>query len=83
MFLDPDDYLELNACKEYVKILDKNNKIDLIFFDAFVLNNNSKIERKLNFQEKYYTKKLFKETIKNKKSVLDNVEKSYKKRVIS
>ncbi|HGF9815039.1 TPA: glycosyltransferase family 2 protein [Campylobacter lari] len=58
MFLDPDDYLELNTCEECVKILNKNNKIDLIFFDAFVLNNN-KIERKLNFQEKYYTKKDF------------------------
>ncbi|MCV3424390.1 glycosyltransferase [Campylobacter sp. CNRCH_2013_0671h] len=59
MFLDPDDYLELNACEECVKILNKNNKIDLIFFDAFVLNNNSKIERKLNFQEKSYIKKDF------------------------
>ncbi|EAK1936862.1 glycosyltransferase family 2 protein [Campylobacter jejuni] len=59
VFLDPDDYLELNACEECVKILDKDNKVDLIFFDAFVLNNNSKIERKLNFQEKCYTKKDF------------------------
>ncbi|EAL1765228.1 glycosyltransferase family 2 protein [Campylobacter jejuni] len=59
MFLDPDDYLELNACEECVKIFNKDNKVDLIFFDAFVLNNNSKIERKLNFQEKYYTKKDF------------------------
>ncbi|MBT0794953.1 glycosyltransferase family 2 protein, partial [Campylobacter lari] len=59
MFLDPDDYLELNACEECTKILDKNNKIDLIFFDAFVLNNNNKIERKLNFQEKNYTKNDF------------------------
>ncbi|EAK0817867.1 glycosyltransferase family 2 protein [Campylobacter lari] len=59
MFLDPDDYLELNACEECVKILNKNNKIDLIFFDAFVLSNNSKIERKLNFQEKSYIKKDF------------------------
>ncbi|EAH7585454.1 glycosyltransferase [Campylobacter lari] len=59
IFLDPDDYLELNACEECAKILDKNDKIDLIFFDAFVLNNNNKIEKKLNFQEKYYTKKDF------------------------
>ncbi|MCR8683867.1 glycosyltransferase family 2 protein [Campylobacter sp. LMG 17559] len=59
IFLDPDDYLELNACEECIKILDKDNKVDLIFFDAFVLNNNSKIERKLNFQKKYYTKKDF------------------------
>ncbi|EDP2235942.1 glycosyltransferase family 2 protein, partial [Campylobacter jejuni] len=29
MFLDPDDYLELNACEECMKIL-KNNEIDLL-----------------------------------------------------
>ncbi|QOR00891.1 glycosyltransferase family 2 protein [Campylobacter sp. 2014D-0216] len=59
MFLDPDDYLELNACEECAKILNTNKKLDLVFFDVFVLNNSSKTERKLNFQEKYYTKKDF------------------------
>ncbi|EAI8521385.1 glycosyltransferase family 2 protein [Campylobacter jejuni] len=66
MFLDPDDYLELNACEECMKIL-KNNEIDLLFFNAFVLENNNKIERKLNFQEKCYVKKDFlKEILKTK-----------------
>lgn len=66
MFSDPDDYLELNACEECMKIL-KNNEIDLLFFDAFVLENNNKIERKLNFQEKCYVKKDFlKELLKTK-----------------
>ncbi|EAL6818277.1 glycosyltransferase family 2 protein [Campylobacter jejuni] len=66
MFLDPDDYLELNACEECMKIL-KNNEIDLLFFNAFVLENNNKIERKLNFQEKSYAKKDFlKELLKTK-----------------
>ncbi|EAJ7151750.1 glycosyltransferase family 2 protein [Campylobacter jejuni] len=66
MFLDPDDYLELNACEECMKIL-KNNEIDLLFFNAFVLENNNKIERKLNFQEKCYVKKDFlKEPLKTK-----------------
>ncbi|ECP8719760.1 glycosyltransferase family 2 protein, partial [Campylobacter jejuni] len=66
MFLDPDDYLELNACEECVRIL-KNNEIDLLFFNAFVLENNNKIERKLNFQEKCYAKKDFlKELLKTK-----------------
>ncbi|HEC1175631.1 TPA: glycosyltransferase family 2 protein [Campylobacter jejuni] len=66
MFLDPDDYLELNACEECMKIL-KNNEIDLLFFNAFVLENNNKIERKLNFQEKCYVKKDFlKELLKTK-----------------
>ncbi|MCW1361096.1 glycosyltransferase [Campylobacter jejuni] len=59
MFLDPDDYLELNACEECVKILNTIKNIDLIFFNAFVLKNNNKIERKLNFQEKCYIKKDF------------------------
>ncbi|MBF7048155.1 glycosyltransferase family 2 protein, partial [Campylobacter volucris] len=36
MFLDPDDYLELNACEECVKILNKNIDVDMIIFDAFV-----------------------------------------------
>ncbi|EAI4248810.1 glycosyltransferase family 2 protein [Campylobacter jejuni] len=66
MFLDLDDYLELNACEECMKIL-KNNEIDLLFFNAFVLENNNKIERKLNFQEKCYVKKDFlKELLKTK-----------------
>ncbi|EAL2296047.1 glycosyltransferase family 2 protein [Campylobacter jejuni] len=66
MFLDPDDYLELNACEECMKIL-KNNEIDLLFFNAFVLENNNKYRRKLNFQEKCYAKKDFlKELLKTK-----------------
>ncbi|MGH2304757.1 glycosyltransferase family 2 protein [Campylobacter taeniopygiae] len=32
MFLDPDDYLELNACEECIKVLD-NNEVDLICFN--------------------------------------------------
>lgn len=38
MFLDPDDYLELNACEECVKILDNNNNVDLICFNYNILN---------------------------------------------
>ncbi|EMJ0649102.1 glycosyltransferase family 2 protein [Campylobacter sp. RM13744] len=37
MFLDPDDYLELNACEECVKVLD-NNEIDLICFNYNILD---------------------------------------------
>lgn len=32
MFLDPDDFLELNACEECVKILNIEKKIDFIWF---------------------------------------------------
>lgn len=65
MFLDPDDYLELNACEECVRIL-KNNEIDLLFFNAFVLENNNKYRKKVEFSRKMLCKKrFFKRTIKN------------------
>ncbi|MFG5091994.1 glycosyltransferase family 2 protein [Campylobacter lari] len=35
MFLDPDDYLELNACEKCVEILDKNGDVDLICFNYY------------------------------------------------
>ncbi|WP_410708397.1 glycosyltransferase, family 2 [Campylobacter lari] len=37
MFLDPDDYLELNACEECINILDKN--IDMLCFNTYMINN--------------------------------------------
>ncbi|EAI3905244.1 glycosyltransferase family 2 protein [Campylobacter lari] len=47
MFLDPDDYLELNACEECVKILNKNGKIDLIWFDFLYRSNNTVVKNKI------------------------------------
>ncbi|EAM0941166.1 glycosyltransferase [Campylobacter lari] len=41
MFLDPDDYLELNACKECVKIIDKQ-KVDLICFNYYECDDSKK-----------------------------------------
>ncbi|MCR8698117.1 glycosyltransferase family 2 protein [Campylobacter sp. LMG 7929] len=41
MFLDPDDYLELNACEECVKILDKQ-KVDLICFNYYECDDYKK-----------------------------------------
>ncbi|MBZ7954677.1 glycosyltransferase family 2 protein [Campylobacter sp. W0018] len=38
MFLDPDDYLELNACEECVKILDSDNNVDLICFNYYEMS---------------------------------------------
>ncbi|AJC94519.1 glycosyltransferase family 2 protein [Campylobacter volucris] len=50
MFLDPDDYLELNACEECVKILHENSDIDLICF------NYRKIYKNMKFDDVYYSK---------------------------
>ncbi|OEV48911.1 glycosyltransferase family 2 protein [Campylobacter jejuni] len=58
MFLDPDDYLELEACEEVSKYLDENN--DLICFNynalnttlkknIFFVNNNYSLEEYLIF----------------------------------
>ncbi|HEC1790160.1 TPA: glycosyltransferase family 2 protein, partial [Campylobacter lari] len=37
MFLDPDDYLEFNACEECINILDENT--DMLCFNAYMINN--------------------------------------------
>lgn len=42
MFLDPDDYLELNACEECVKILNTNKNIDLICFNYYEVDKDKK-----------------------------------------
>ncbi|EGF1229169.1 glycosyltransferase family 2 protein [Campylobacter jejuni] len=47
MFLDPDDYLELEACEEVSKYLDQNN--DLVCF-----NYNTNFEKKYFFINKNY-----------------------------
>ncbi|WP_279176822.1 glycosyltransferase family 2 protein, partial [Campylobacter insulaenigrae] len=64
LFLDPDDYLELNTCEECYNTIKDNKKVDLIFFDAFIINGDHK-ERKLkiksqNYQNKYFLKKILK-----------------------
>ncbi|EAK0494241.1 glycosyltransferase family 2 protein [Campylobacter lari] len=55
MFLDPDDYLELNACEECVNSLTKDT--DLLCFNHFTLKQN-KIQKnffnKNHFQQKDY-----------------------------
>ncbi|AJD02290.1 glycosyltransferase family 2 protein [Campylobacter lari] len=55
MFLDPDDYLELNACEECVNSLTKDT--DLLCFNYFTLKQ-SKIQKKFfnknHFQQKDY-----------------------------
>lgn len=59
MFLDPDDYLELNACEECIKILDMGGgKIDLLCFEAFIGNAKKSI-KKLNIKQGKYNNKEF------------------------
>ncbi|MBF7042290.1 glycosyltransferase family 2 protein, partial [Campylobacter volucris] len=40
MFLDPDDYLEIDACEECMKILDQNNNVDLVCFNYYECGEN-------------------------------------------
>ncbi|ECP1130174.1 beta-1,3 galactosyltransferase [Campylobacter jejuni] len=60
MFLDSDDYLELNACEECIKILDMGGggKIDLLCFEAFITNAKKSI-KKLNIKQGKYNNKEF------------------------
>ncbi|EAK9952658.1 glycosyltransferase family 2 protein [Campylobacter lari] len=56
MFLDPDDYLELNACEEFAKILKKNNDVDLICFN-FNRISNQLITQEFFFNNGVYSQK--------------------------
>ncbi|EAI5465295.1 glycosyltransferase family 2 protein [Campylobacter lari] len=47
MFLDPDDYLELNACELGLRFLNDNSSIDLIWFDFLYHSNNTIIRNKI------------------------------------
>ncbi|ENH7130124.1 beta-1,3 galactosyltransferase [Campylobacter jejuni] len=60
MFLDSDDYLELNACEECIKILDMGGggKINLLCFEAFITNAKKSI-KKLNIKQGKYNNKEF------------------------
>jgi len=42
LFLDPDDYLELNACNVLYEDIQKNGNADYIQFDYYELNNDVK-----------------------------------------
>ncbi|EDH2965692.1 beta-1,3 galactosyltransferase [Campylobacter jejuni] len=60
MFLDSDDYLELNACEECIKIFGYGwgGKIDLLCFEAFITNAKKSI-KKLNIKQGKYNNKEF------------------------
>lgn len=55
MFLDPDDYLELNACEECVRILNTEKESDFIWFD-FIYKRISGVINRGNFlQDQTFT----------------------------
>lgn len=68
MFLDPDDYLELNACEECIKILDEQDEVDLVFFNAIVESNIISY-KKFDFNSGFYSKKEFVKKIIAKKNL--------------
>ncbi|ECL3364346.1 glycosyltransferase family 2 protein, partial [Campylobacter coli] len=61
LFLDSDDYLELDACEECVKILDENT--EMICFNAYIINN-AKIPIENYFTDTYSIEKFFPYLIK-------------------
>lgn len=54
--MDSDDYLELDACEECVKILDENT--EMICFNAYIINN-AKIPIENYFTDTYSIEKFF------------------------
>ncbi|ELE2128351.1 glycosyltransferase family 2 protein [Campylobacter jejuni] len=55
IFLDPDDYLELNACEECVRILNTQKESDFIWFD-FIYKRISGVVNRGNFlQDQTFT----------------------------
>ncbi|WP_318529556.1 glycosyltransferase family 2 protein [Campylobacter sp. CNRCH_2015_0814] len=54
MFLDPDDYLELNACEECINALNKEKNIDLIWFN-FLYDKQGIISKDNFLKDKFYT----------------------------
>ncbi|MCV3399749.1 glycosyltransferase family 2 protein [Campylobacter lari] len=55
MFLDPDDYLELNACEECINLLLKKEKnVDLIWFN-FLYDKQGTISKDNFLKDKFYT----------------------------
>ncbi|WP_139452885.1 glycosyltransferase family 2 protein [Campylobacter armoricus] len=52
MFLDPDDYLELNACEECIKIL-KNDNLDFIWFN-FIYHTQNGIKKDSFLKDNFF-----------------------------
>lgn len=82
MFLDPDDYLELNACEECMKILDEQDEVDLVFFNAIVESNVISY-KKFDFNSGFYSKKEFVKKIIAKKNLYWTMwGETYKKEIV-
>lgn len=49
MFLDPDDWLELNACELAYNQIEKNQN-DMVFFDTYIYNDQTKQKKHVNLR---------------------------------
>ncbi|RQD85858.1 glycosyltransferase family 2 protein, partial [Campylobacter hepaticus] len=52
MFLDPDDYLELDACETCIKILNDEDELDFIWFD-FIYDTGKNLKKDNFLEDKY------------------------------
>ncbi|MCV3418293.1 glycosyltransferase family 2 protein [Campylobacter lari] len=67
MFLDPDDYLELDACEESSKIL-KNNDLDFIWFN-FIYHTQDGIKKDTFLRDHFFTTIDYCQYILNQKNI--------------
>ncbi|AJC85155.1 glycosyltransferase family 2 protein [Campylobacter peloridis] len=81
MFLDPDDYLELNACELAINTM-LENKVDMIIFDAYV--HRVKFKKFYRFKnDECFKKNEFLEFLLNQKHFCWSVwAKLYKKEIL-
>ncbi|HEB9354113.1 TPA: glycosyltransferase family 2 protein [Campylobacter coli] len=68
MFLDPDDYLEFDACKNILNFIDNSSGVDLLFFNAIVEGSIISY-KKFDFDSGFYSKKEFIKKIIAKKNL--------------
>ena len=62
MFVDADDYLEINAINDLIEIEKKNNDLyDIIVFNYYKCLKNKKVEEKINYQVKELDKQIISE----------------------
>lgn len=67
MFLDPDDYLEFDACEKAYDFIAWHKDIDILFFNAIVEDDNAIYYRKFHFDcGSYYRNDFIRKLILNK-----------------
>lgn len=69
MFLDPDDYLELDACEKAYDFITRYKDIDILFFNAIIHNDDAICYRKFHFNSGFYHRDEFIQNIILKKNL--------------